>query len=191
MPRITEVFWFAPGVSNFFQNNCFPNHIFTAPCNNASLAAKNLSKSQPMHLHASCAARSGPDGDDAVLLVGPSGAGKSDLLLRLVHAGWALVADDQVGVENNIASAPPALAGMLEVRGLGLFVLPHLAFAPLRLVVRLGVQPVRLPQPERDPALDLPVVTIDGASPSAVERITLALEAACGRVSQIAGAFVG
>jgi HPr kinase/phosphorylase len=50
---------------------------------------------------------------------------------------------------------------------------------------------VRLPQPERDPALDLPVVTIDGASPSAVERITLALEAACGRVSQIAGAFVG
>ena len=161
------------------------------PCNNASVAAKNLSKSQSMLLHASCAARPGPDGDDAVLLTGPSGAGKSDLLLRLVHAGWALVADDQVVIENNIASAPAALAGMLEVRGLGLFVLPHLASAPLRLVVRLGVQPVRLPQPERDAALGLPVVTIDAASPSAVERITLALEAACGRVTQIAGAFAG
>jgi len=180
-------------VRRFFlkKKNFLPNHIFIVACNNASVAAKNLSKSQSMLLHASCAARPGPDGDDAVLLTGPSGAGKSDLLLRLVHAGWALVADDQVVIENNIASAPAALAGMLEVRGLGLFVLPHLASAPLRLVVRLGVQPVRLPQPERDAALGLPVVTIDAASPSAVERITLALEAACGRVTQIAGAFAG
>jgi HPr kinase/phosphorylase len=144
-----------------------------------------------MHLHASCAARPGPDGDHAVLLIGPSGAGKSDLLLRLIHAGWALVADDQVIVEDNIASAPAALAGMLEVRGLGLFVLAHLASAPLRLVIRLGVQPERLPEPERDAKLDLPVVTIDAASPSAVERVTLALQAACGGVTQIAGAFVG
>jgi HPr kinase/phosphorylase len=148
-----------------------------------------------MHLHASCAARPGPDGDDAVLLVGPSGAGKSDLLLRLVHAGWALVADDQVvigeSIDRNIASAPAALAGVLEVRGLGLFVLPHLGSAPLRLVVRLGVQPERLPKPQRDLALDLPVVTIDPASPSALERITLALDAACGRLTQIAGAFAG
>jgi HPr kinase/phosphorylase len=113
------------------------------------------------------------------------------LLLRLLHAGWALVADDQVVIDNNIASAPPALAGILEVRGLGLFVLPHLASAPLRLVVRLGVQPVRLPEPERDAMLDLPAVTIDAATPSAVERVKLALDAACGRVTQIAGAFVG
>ncbi len=144
-----------------------------------------------MHLHASCAARPGPDGDDAVLLLGPSGAGKSDLLLRLIHAGWALVADDQVVICDNIASAPAALAGILEVRGLGLFVLPYLASAPLRLVVRLGVQPIRLPAPERDAALDLPFVTIDPAAASAVERVTLALDAACGRVAQIAGAFVG
>jgi HPr kinase/phosphorylase len=180
-------------IRRFFlkQKKFLPNDIFTLPCNNASVAAKNLSKSRSMHLHASCAARSGPDGDDAVLLLGPSGAGKSDLLLRLVHAGWALVADDQVVIEANIASAPAALAGILEVRGLGLFVLPHLASAPLRLVVRLGVQPVRLPEPERDAALALPAVTIDAASPSAVERITLALEAACGRLTLIAGAFAG
>lgn len=143
-----------------------------------------------MHLHASCAARRGPDGDEAILLVGPPGAGKSDLLLRLVHAGWALVADDQVVIEDNIAAAPAALAGIIEVRGLGLFKLPYLNAAPLRLVIRLGVQPVRLPEPERDPALNLPVVTIDAAVASAVERVTIALDAACGRIAQIAGAFV-
>ena len=147
-----------------------------------------------MQFHASCAALAGPNGDDAVLLLGPSGAGKSDLLLRLVHAGWSLVADDRVIVQAiaacSIASAPASLAGIIEVRGLGLFAMPYLAAAPLRLVVRLGVQPARLPAPERDPALNLPVVTIDAASPAAVERVTLALNAACGRIRQIAGAFI-
>jgi HPr kinase/phosphorylase len=144
-----------------------------------------------MHLHASCAARPGPNGYDAILITGPSGAGKSDLLLRLIHAGWGLVADDQVIIENGIASAPASLAGMIELRGLGLFTLPHLASAPLRLVVKLGVQTVRLPDPARDAQLDLPVVTIDGAAPSAVERMSIALDAACGRVIQVAGAFAG
>jgi HPr kinase/phosphorylase len=143
-----------------------------------------------MHLHASCAARSGPNGYDAILLTGPPGAGKSDLLLRLIHAGWSLVADDRVIIANNIASAPVTLAGLIEVRGLGIFTLPCLASAPLRLVVRLGVQLARLPQPERDITLNLPVVTIDAAFVSAVERVAIALDAACGRVSQIAGAFV-
>jgi HPr kinase/phosphorylase len=142
-----------------------------------------------MRLHASCAARPGPDGFDAVLLIGPPGAGKSDVALRLIHAGFMLVADDQVMVEDGIAAAPPALAGLLEVRGLGIFELPHVRAAPLRLVVRLGVQPVRLPEPERHPELRLPLVTIDPIAPSAPERITLALEAACGRVVQRAGAF--
>jgi HPr kinase/phosphorylase len=142
-----------------------------------------------MRLHASCAARLGPDGTDAVLLLGPPGAGKSDLLLRLIHAGWALVADDQVLVEDRVASAPRALAGLLEVRGLGLFRLSSIESARLRLAVRLGVQPERLPDPEWDAALDLPVVTIDPGQISAVERVSIALEAACGRVTQIAGAF--
>lgn len=142
-----------------------------------------------MTVHASCAAHLGPDGYDAVLLLGPPGAGKSDLLLRLIHAGWALVADDQVRIESGLAAAPAPLAGLIEVRGLGLFRLPFITVAPLRLVVRLGVQPDRLPAPERHPELDLPIVTIDPAQISAVERVTLALQAACGRVDQIAGAF--
>jgi HPr kinase/phosphorylase len=142
-----------------------------------------------MRLHASCAARLGPDGYDAVLVAGPPGAGKSDFLLRLIHRGFALVADDQVLVEQGSASAPAALAGLLEVRGLGIFRLPFVMSAPLRLVIRLGVQPARLPEPETDAQLRLPVVIIDPAHPSAPERAALALETACGRASQVAGAF--
>ena len=142
-----------------------------------------------MRLHASCAARPGPDGHDAVLLTGPSGAGKSDLLLRLIERGFRLVADDQVIVETQLARAPDALAGLLEVRGLGIFRLPFLAAATPRLVVRLGVATARLPMPERDAELGLPLVTIDPHHPSAPERVSLALDAACGRVTQVAGAF--
>jgi len=100
-----------------------------------------------------------------------------------------MVADDRVNIECGVASAPDALAGILEVRGLGLFRLPFLQSAPLRLVVRVGVSTDRLPQPEWDEVLGLPVVTIDAGAVSAVERVGLALEAACGRVLQIAGAF--
>lgn len=142
-----------------------------------------------MRVYASCAAHLGPDGYDAVLLTGVAGAGKSDMLLRLIRVGWTLVADDQVDIEYGVASAPAELAGILEVRGLGLFRLPFLRSAALRLVVRLGVPMERLPQPERNEILGLPVVTIDAAAISAVERVALALEAACGRMCQIAGAF--
>jgi HPr kinase/phosphorylase len=143
-----------------------------------------------MRFHASCGAKRGPDGSpDAVLLTGAAGTGKSDLLLRLLARGWLLVADDQVLVEAGIAQAPIALAGMLEVRGLGLFKLQYCAAAPLRLVARLGVQADRLPLPARDEATGLPAVMIDAFQTSAPERLAMALDAACGRVAQVAGAF--
>ncbi|MDE8349674.1 MAG: aldolase [Acidocella sp.] len=142
-----------------------------------------------MRLHASCAAQLGPDGYDSVLLLGAPGCGKSDLLLRLMDHGWQLVADDQVIIENGIACAPAALAGVLEVRGLGLFKQPYLAKAPLRLVVQLGVQTIRLPEPQFHDILKLPMITLDPAQPSAPARLALALAGACGRVAQIAGVF--
>jgi HPr kinase/phosphorylase len=143
-----------------------------------------------MLLHASCAARPGPgDTLDAVLLLGPPGSGKSDFLLRLLHRGWLMVADDQVDVENGIARAPAALAGILEVRGLGLFRLPFAPAATLRLAVNLGIQTTRLPAPEQHETLRIPLVTIDPGQNSAAERLALALDAACFRVQQIAGAF--
>ena len=129
-------------------------------------------------------------------MIGPPGSGKSDLVLRLRAHGFELVADDRVDVADRIARPPPALAGLLEVRGLGIFRLPHLAETCLALVVDLAALPpigrslARLPVPQRHAALDLPLVHIDAAAASAPERVALALDGALGRVSQVAGAFV-
>jgi HPr kinase/phosphorylase len=140
-----------------------------------------------MQVHGSCAARDGA----GVLLMGPPGSGKSDLVLRLLSRGFDLVADDRVDIADGIASAPPALAGLLEVRGLGVMCMPHRERAALALVVALGPPlPPRLPLPTRHATLDLPQVGIDAAAASAPERVALALDCALGRVVQHVGAFV-
>lgn len=105
-----------------------------------------------MLVHGTCVAL----GRRGALLRGGSGAGKSDLALRFLslptEAGLALslVADDQVEIEANgeqalIASAPATLAGKLEVRGLGIVTVPHLAEASLVLAVDL-VEPGNVPR---------------------------------------------
>jgi len=148
-----------------------------------------------MPLHASCVAHHG----DAVLLLGPAGVGKSDLVLRLMGRGWDLVADDQVEVsadaEGLVAAAPGPLAGVLEVRGIGLFQdLAHIPTARLRLAVTLlgpGETPHRLPDLDHFQALGhrLPRIALRGLDASAPDRLVMALHAACGRATLAAGAF--
>jgi HPr kinase/phosphorylase len=98
---------------------------------------------QPHLAYGTCVAL----GNIAALLEGQAGSGKSDLALRFVlgtpgalHA--ALVSDDQVLIERSgshlIARPPAAIAGKIEVRGVGIVELPYLAEAELRLVIRLG-----------------------------------------------------
>ena len=137
-----------------------------------------------IRLHASCAARDAA----GLLLLGPSGAGKSDLLLRLLDRGFALVADDQVEVEDGAASPPAALAGLLEVPGLGIVRLPYVAGVQLRLAVRL-LRGERLPMPSRYDILDLPMVSVDPCSASAPLLVGLALDGVLGKVSFLTGAF--
>ena len=59
-----------------------------------------------------------------VLIIGPPGSGKSDLALRLLDAGARLVADDYLWLEASggelVAAVPETIAGLLEVRGLGI-----------------------------------------------------------------------
>jgi len=65
----------------------------------------------------------------AVLIRGPSGGGKSDLALRLIDAGAMLVADDQTAITIDggrlFAGVPETIAGLLEVRGLGIIRVPY------------------------------------------------------------------
>ena len=138
-----------------------------------------------MRLHASCAARGGA----GVLLVGPPGSGKSDLLLRLLDHGFCLVADDQVEIVDGIARAPANLAGLIEVRGLGLLRLPYTKSARVALVCDLAAQPERLPRPARHGETGLPLLALDPAAHSAPARVALALACALGHVAQTAGAF--
>jgi HPr kinase/phosphorylase len=135
--------------------------------------------------HGTCVARDGA----GVLLLGSSGTGKSDLALRLLGRGFVLVADDQVDVIDGFARAPTALAGLLEVRGLGIVRLPYLSDVKLAVVVVLTEQSERLPHPERHAELDLPLVRFNAMEVSAPDRVALALDCAAGRVAQHAGAF--
>jgi HPr kinase/phosphorylase len=96
-------------------------------------------------------------GAGAVLIRGPAGSGKSRLALNLIQAASngplifaRLVADDRVHVEaahDRLIARPPAtLAGLLEVRGLGIQRLPHEPVAVVSWVVDLGVPaPMRIP----------------------------------------------
>lgn len=138
-----------------------------------------------LRVHGSCVARDGA----GVLILGPSGAGKSDLALRLLDRGFALVADDQVDISDGLARAPAALAGLLEVRGIGIVRLPYLSGVKLRVIIDLADQSERLPRPELHLSLGLPVVRLTAASASAPDRVALALDCALGRVMQLAGAF--
>jgi serine kinase of HPr protein (carbohydrate metabolism regulator) len=76
-----------------------------------------------------------------LLIRGAPGSGKSDLALRLIDAGAKLIADDRVDVRMTegriLLSAPPATAGLLEVRGLGIVRLPAAADVALELIVDL------------------------------------------------------
>lgn len=97
-------------------------------------------------LHASAVSLDGR----GCLILGPSGAGKSSLALQLISLGASLIADDRTLVSDDTPptlSAPDAIAGRIEARGMGLIRLPHTS-APLALVVDLAqVETTRLPEP--------------------------------------------
>jgi HPr kinase/phosphorylase len=135
-------------------------------------------------MHASCAARE----EGGVLLLGPPGSGKSDLLLRLLDVGFDMVGDDRIEVDEGWARPSDRLAGLLEIRGLGIVRLPYRAEARLALAVELG-QPERLPSPATHAPTGLPMVVVDPFTPSAARRVALAFECVVGRATMLTGAF--
>ncbi|CAN5267697.1 HPr kinase/phosphorylase [soil metagenome] len=133
-------------------------------------------------LHASLAAvHLGERGWRGVLLVGPSGAGKSDLALRLVQAGWRLVADDRViawpSSERAYGRAPTSLRGLMELRGQGVAKGTVRPFASIDLVANLGHPLERQPQARFHTVagLEVPLIDVAPFEASAPERLRRAL----------------
>ena len=99
-------------------------------------------------------------GERAVLIRGPSGSGKSRLAFDLILAGRAgqlppavLVGDDRVRLDTAggeiLVSAVAKLAGLIEIRGLGVRRCDFVAEAVVGLVVDLTAPDAeRLPPPE-------------------------------------------
>lgn len=121
---------------------------------------------------------------NGVLLLGGSGRGKSDLALQMIDRGAILIADDQVRLyregDRLIAEAPSELAGLIEVRGVGIMRVPH-SKGRLDLVVDLDLdeEETRLPDPMTATwhGLDLKKIRINGKSASAIAKIKIALRA--------------
>lgn len=133
-------------------------------------------------VHATCVALGG----QGVLLRGAPGAGKSDLALRLIEGGAVLVADDQVALTRRHEApqaAPPArIAGLLEVRGIGITSMEFLPQCPVRLVVDL-VPPETVERMPEAGTVDLcghriPHVLLAPFEASASAKVRLALSRA-------------
>ena len=107
-------------------------------------------------IHATCITWSGC----GLLIRGASGAGKSRLAHFLINRAplfgieACLVGDDRIAIDRRgdalFARVPEAIAGLLEVRGVGLIRLPHVQEARLGLVIDIlpKEEIPRLPRPE-------------------------------------------
>jgi RNase adaptor protein for sRNA GlmZ degradation len=141
----------------------------------------NTSPAAPVLVHATAIAIDGR----AVLLRGPSGAGKSDLALRLIDAGARLIADDQVELrragERILVRAPAAIAGLIEIRGVGISRVEALAEAALAMFADLvpAAEIERLPEPRREHVLGLiiPSIALSPFEASAAAKLRVALRA--------------
>lgn len=107
-----------------------------------------------VRLHASTVAFQSGDAWHALALLGRSGAGKSELALTLMAMGARLVADDQTEFHREdaqiIARAPAQVAGLIELRFMGLLRADPVPEARLRAVVDMDHRELqRMPTPRR------------------------------------------
>jgi HPr kinase/phosphorylase len=139
---------------------------------------------EPLLIHATAVAING----HAVLLRGPSGSGKSDLGLRLIDAGARLVADDQSELRRRgealIVRAPATIAGLIEVRGIGIVRCDALDEAPVTLIADLvaAEKIERLPTSNSATilAIAVPRIAVAPFEASTAAKIRIALGALTG-----------
>ena len=149
------------------------------------------------NIHASCVVLAAAarmfraPADAGVLLLGDSGAGKSSSALRLMARGAVLVADDRVDIfmrDGHLVACPPArLAGLIEVRGLGIIRQPHAKEARIALAVQLSPDAPRMPEPLAfappaglADAKPVPLLVLAAGEAALAEKIVLAAAAFSG-----------
>ena len=122
-------------------------------------------------------------GARALLIEGSPGSGKSSLALALIDRGARLIGDDGVRLEARqgrlLASPPPHISGLIEVRNLGVIGMPTVSDAVVALVLRLDPEAPRFidtaEQTERG-GIGLPLVRLWPESPVLAIKAELALE---------------
>ena len=119
----------------------------------------------------------------AVLIEGPPGSGKSSLALALIDRGAMLIGDDGVTLKQHggrlLASPPPNIAGLLEVRNLGLLPYPVCSEVPVALVLRLTPDAPRFIDQARQTAVadtPLPLIELWPDGPNSALKAELALQ---------------
>ncbi|MFQ5623780.1 MAG: HPr kinase/phosphorylase [Paracoccaceae bacterium] len=103
-----------------------------------------------------------------MLIRGASGSGKSTLAVQMIALGCDLVADDRVRLQRIdgqvVASAPRALSGLVEARGIGILMAQVRDRAVLRYVVDLDLPPrARYPETGFTDILGIDVELIGGS----------------------------
>ncbi|MFT9099730.1 MAG: HPr kinase/phosphatase C-terminal domain-containing protein [Zymomonas mobilis subsp. pomaceae] len=129
----------------------------------------------------------------AVLLIGRSGSGKSDLALRLLDRGASLVSDDYTLIEpiytsdtkSLLAKAPPSIAHLLEVRGLGIITIPYITTAKIALLAILDQQPKRMPEKDSHSVIGdirIPQIRLNAFENSAPLKIEIKIDCLLGDI---------
>lgn len=122
-------------------------------------------------------------GGRGVLIQGAPGTGKSSLALALIDRGATLVGDDGVTLvaQDGVlyASPPPRIAGLIEVRNVGLLTRPVSSQVPVALALRLDPAAPRLPDAPETLTMEgvnLPDLALWPNSPVLALRAEAALE---------------
>lgn len=121
-----------------------------------------------------------------ILLLGAPASGKSDLALRLIlHHQAILVSDDRTDIEiksnKAYANTPQKIAGMIEVRGVGIQKMPYISGIEIKLAVELVKtykEIERLPQEEfyEIEGIKIPLIKIYPFEASAPDKIVIKLD---------------
>ena len=123
----------------------------------------------------------------ALLIEGEPGSGKSSLTLALIERGAQLIGDDGVTltrVETDkdpqiIASPPPNIEGLIEVRGVGLARFPVAPPCPVALILQLTDMTERLPDLADTSAIlgcNIPALPFTPGTIAPAQRARIALE---------------